>query len=141
MSDDDPHVSRIIRTPQSVISIRGTLADTDRVYRLCSHALLDNGYGLKSPADNPWANYGAVPEENSDHLRRRLNELERQLSESQDHELIQSLRRKVLSLTLDCENYRLAFNDLDETIAAAVAMLDRDLTVRETILLDILTLG
>lgn len=142
MSDDDPHVSRLIRTPHATVTIRGDLTDVDRVYRICTHALLDNGYGMKSPDNDPWANYGAVPEENADHLRRRVNELERQLEESGNHELIQSLRRQVLDITLDRDTYRSAFGDLDDSIGTAVRMLDTtDLTSRESIVKEILTLG
>lgn len=140
MPDDDPHVSRIIRTPHSTISIKGTLDEVDRVYRICSHALLDNGYGLKPPGESPWQNFDPPPEENADHLRRRLNDVERQLAESRSHEIIQTLRRELARVQIERDTWRIAFTDVDHTVISALKVLDRS-SVREAIAIDILSMG
>ncbi len=123
MPGDEPHVSRLIRTPHATVSIRGTLEEVDRVYRLCSHALLDNGYGLTPPSDSPWANYPEPVEENTDHLRRRLNDVEHQLADSQDHDNLQSVRRALLEVTLDRDTYKSGFDVTDTACTTALKAL------------------
>lgn len=140
MSDDDPHVSRLIRTPNATTTIRGTLDEVDRIYRIASHALLENGYGLTPSSENPWANYGAPPEENADHLKRRLNDVERQLAESENHETLQNLRRELAETRMERDMWHMAFTDLDHAIASALKVLDGGSSVREAIAIDILSM-
>lgn len=142
-ADPDPHVQRTIRTPKAVISIRGTLDECDKLYRATNKALLACGYTIPKPSDDPWREYGSLPIDDSDHLRRRVADLEQQIADSESHELIQEIRRTTLQLTLDRDMWASAFRILDQAIASALTTLQdgHTQTVHEAIVTDILTLG
>ena len=118
------HVNRIIRTPKATISIRGELDDVDSIYRTINKSLLDSGkYTIPAPDQNPWQQYGTPAEDNTDHLRRRVTELEHNLADSSNHELIQSLRRQLVDVTLDRDTWRDAFTTVDDQLQAAARTL------------------
>jgi hypothetical protein len=127
MSDDDPHVERTIRTPHAVISFKGTLSQVDEIYRTCNTALLATGrYTIPKPGDNPWQEYTPPPEENLDHLRRRVAHLESLLKQSEAHNAMQDLRHANRILELERNEWRQAFTDQAEIMKSALTSLRDD---------------
>lgn len=128
MSDDDPLVNRTIRTPKATISIHGDLSQVDDLYRLFTHALLDTGkYTIPNPDDNPWKEYEQITQVNSpDFLRRRNQELERQLAESESHETIRQLRTELATANMTTEVYRKGFTALSDQVESAIKSLTDD---------------
>lgn len=127
MSDDDPHVERTIRTPHTVISFKGQLSQVDEIYRTCNTALLATGrYTIPKPGDNPWQGYDPPPEENVDHLRRRVAHLEALLRQSEAHNAVVDLRHENHVLTLQRGEWMQAFVDLNDACRSALTSLRDD---------------
>lgn len=127
MSDDDPLVSRIIRMPNATISIHGTLSHVDQVYRDCTSALLASGkYTIPAPGDNPWQEYGAPKEDNVDHLRRRVRDLEAILSVSENHAALQAMRASFKKVEAERDLFKQSFSDLDHNMQLALYSLQDD---------------
>lgn len=127
MADDDPLVSRTIRTPKAVISIHGDLSHVDDLYRTFTRALLDSGkYTIPKPGEDPWQDYEQPQTHSPDFLRRRNAELERQLSESENHEAIRQLRTELATANMTTEVYRKGFTALSDQVESAIKSLTDD---------------
>lgn len=120
----DPHVSRTIRTPHATISIRGTLEEVDNIYRVTNRALLDSGrYTIPKPS-NDWANFGAPAEVSTDHLLRRIVQLESIIAESENHATIQAMRASFKQIESERNQWKVAFTDISEMAALALDALN-----------------
>lgn len=127
MSDDDPTVERTIRTPNAVISFKGQLSQVDNLYRTCTQAMLATGkYTIPKPGDNPWQGYDMPPEDNVDHLRRRVAQLEALLKQSESHQEMVDLRHANHVLGLEAQEFRQAFVDLNDACQSALTALRDD---------------
>lgn len=127
MSDDDPYVERTIRTPHAVITLKGVLSKVDDIYRTCNTALLATGrYTIPNPDDSPWKDYTPPPEENVDHLRRRVDHLETLLRQSETHNAVQNLRSANRILELERNEWRQAFTEQTALVESALSSLTDD---------------
>lgn len=120
--DPDPHVYRVIRTPNTVISINGTLSEVDRIYRATNKALLACGYTIPKPSENPWQGF-APPSDSVDHLHRRIADLEAALEASESYEVLQMLRRTFKQVEIERDQFRQAFIDLDQQVQESIKTL------------------
>lgn len=127
MSDDDPFVERSIRTPNATITFKGTLSQVDDLYRTTNKALLASGkYTIPKPDSNPWQQYTPPSDDNPDHLRRRITHLENLLRQSESHNAVQDLRHDNHVLTLERDEWRTAFTDLNTAVVSARTSLADD---------------
>jgi hypothetical protein len=128
MADDDPLVNRTIRTPKATITIHGDLSQVDELYRLFTQSLLSTGkYTIPKPGENPWQEYEDTQQAYSpDFLRRRNQELERQLAESESHETIRQLRTDLAAARMETGVFKQGFTALSENVDNAVKSLRDD---------------
>jgi hypothetical protein len=127
MSDDDPITSRTITTPKATITINSELFHVDEIYRLTNKALLATGkYTIPPPGSNPWDKFPTPQVHSPDFLRRRLEEVTRQLEEAQDRNAIQDLRSANHILEMERDEWRQAFIDQTKMIEMAYYSLRDD---------------
>lgn len=127
MSDDDPYVERIIRTPGATVTLKGPLSQVDAMYRTCTQALLATGkYTIPKPGDDPWQHHSPPPDDNIDHLRRRVTHLETLLRQSEAHNAVQNLKSRNRELELRAAEWAQAFVDLNTACQSARVSLNDD---------------
>ena len=127
MSDDDPYVERVIRTPGTTVTLKGPLSQVDSVYRTCTQALLATGkYTIPKPGADPWQQYDPPAEDNVDHLRRRVLYLEGLLRDSEDHEAMRALRQQNAQLVIQENQWKQAFVDINDACVSARTSLSDD---------------